>query len=377
MRVLVIDDNYPAPDNLYGDVFAHVRVKEYLNAFPQTVVAACLSRQKDDYNHEGVDVRCVKSIKGLVSLVESYHPDIILIHFATFPIIKEVIFRFNVPFIIWVHGFEALAWYRRLFNFKSLRNFLAYVKGNVIQLFYFRKLIKRSNETGKIHFVFVSEWMKRVAETDCLTRIRNYSIIPNPINDKVFSFKEKSDEHRLKLLMIRPFESKKYGTDIVTEAMIFLKRKEIFDKLFVTVYGKGSTKSKMFQLFGTCPNVSINEGFLTHNQVKELHDAHGVFLALTRQDAQGVSMCEAMSSGLVVISSYNTAIPEFVTHNFSGLLTDNRAHTLAKMIEELVMNPDKFKTISRCASSEIIKKAGIKSVVENEIKLISSFARSQ
>jgi glycosyltransferase involved in cell wall biosynthesis len=370
---LIIDDNYPAPDNLYGDVFAHVRVKEYIKTYPSTLVAACLNKEKADYNYEGVEVKCVNSLEGLVRLIESYRPDIILIHFATFPIIKKVIFRFDLPFIVWVHGFEALGWYRRLFNFKSLRNFLAYIKGNVIQLFYFRKLIKRSNKIGKIHLVFVSEWMKRIAETDCFTKISNYSIIPNPIDDKTFFFKAKSDDDRLRLLMIRPFESKKYGTDIVTDAFILLEKTEIFKKLLITVYGKGSTKSKMFKLFGHLPNVIIKEGFLTHETIKELHDAHGVFLALTRQDAQGVSMCEAMSSGLVVISSNNTAIPEFVTHNFTGLLTDNNAETLAKAIEDLARSPEKFQTISKNASCQIIKKAGIRSVIQKELTLISSF----
>ena len=39
-------------------------------------------------------------------------------------------------------------------------------------------------------------------------------------------------------------------------------------------------------------------------------------------DAQGVSMCEAMASGLPVVSFRIDAVPEFVEHGVSGYLAD-------------------------------------------------------
>ncbi len=50
---------------------------------------------------------------------------------------------------------------------------------------------------------------------------------------------------------------------------------------------------------------------------------YGVFLSPTRMDAQGVMMCEVMASGLLTISSDNTAIPEFIVDEQNGILIDN------------------------------------------------------
>lgn len=370
MRLLLIDDNYPSEDNLYGDVFAHVRVKEYIKAFSQIIVAASLSTKKPDYIYEGVKVKSVGSIHGLIDLMENYKPNVVLIHFATFPIIRKIIFRYDLPYIIWVHGFEALGWYRRLFNFKSIVHFLKYIKGNVIQLYYFRKLVKRSNKGANIHFVFISNWMRKIAEADCLIRVKKYSIIPNPINNELFSPEEKQTELRKRILMIRPFYSKKYGTDIVTKAMKILKTKPFFNELHFTIYGKGSTKSELSKFFDDDDGVVVRDGFLTQGNIRKLHQEHGIFLSITRQDAQGVSMCEAMSSGLVVITSDNTAIPEFVEHNRSGILTDNQPQTVATAIEYLYHNPEKFQKIGKNASDSIITKSGIEMVIRQETDLI-------
>lgn len=371
MRVLVIDDNYPADDNLYGDVFAHVRVKEYLKHFNDVKVVASLGIEKPDYIFDGVRVTCAGSVDNLYKLIVSYKPDRILIHFASFPIINKIILKYPCKYIIWVHGAEALGWYRRLFNLKNgLVSFSRYIAANTIQILTFRKLIKFSNKRNDISFVFVSEWMKRITEADCQIKVRNSYIVPNPINDTLFFPEEKSPELRKKILMIRPFYSKKYGTDIVTKAMLILKDKDFFKDLEFTIYGKGAKHSKMNKYFSNYSNVGIFDKFLSQAEIKEKHSSNGVFLSITRQDAQGVSMCEAMSSGLLTISSDNTAIPEYVHDNYSGVLINNKPYQLAEKIEQIYKNPEFFQQISRQGSKSIIEKAGLHNVIEKELDII-------
>ena len=376
MRLLIIDEDYPSPTNLYGDVFAHVRVKAYKNYFEDVLVVAAL-KDKERYTYEGVDVICPGSVKGMHDQIVAYNPDIILIHFATHPIITGIIEKINKPYVIWVHGYEALAWYRRLFNYKKLVDFLYYVKGNMIQLYHYRRLIKKANKSNHIHFVFVSNWMKKIAQFDCAVRVKNYHIIPNPIDNRLFYPVTKDPSLRKRILLIRPFYSKKYATDIVTDAMVELSNMDFFEDLHFTVYGKGSTSSRMFRLFGSRKNVSIKEGFLTQQQIKQLHDEHGIFMALTRQDAQGVSMCEAMSSGLVILTSNNTAIPEFVTHRESGFVTNNDPKQVAAVIKELYENPQLFMEISKKGSEAIIDKAGVEEVTQKEVQLIRSLGKTE
>ena len=75
-------------------------------------------------------------------------------------------------------------------------------------------MIQFSNRNKKIHFAFVSDWMRRVTEIDTgLTKINNYSIIHNGINTQLFNYQKKTAEQRKKILLIRSFNSKKYAND--------------------------------------------------------------------------------------------------------------------------------------------------------------------
>ena len=85
------------------------------------------------------------------------------------------------------------------------------------------------------------------------------------------------------------------------------------------IYGDGDlfeTENKPLEKF---KNVHLYKKFLKQSEIKALHDQHGIFIASTRWDSQGVSRDEAMSSGLVPITNSVSAIPEFVDEN-SGIL---------------------------------------------------------
>src|SRR5699024_10974104 len=118
-------------------------------------------------------------------------------------------------------------------------------------------------------------------------------------------------------------------------------------------------------------NLHINKVFLPQDEITNLYYDFVVFLCPTRWDSQGVSMCEAMSSGLVLVSNNNTAIPEFITHNISGLLAENESsQDLAYQIERLYYNPDLFAYLSENAASSIRVIADENIVINNELDVI-------
>jgi glycosyltransferase involved in cell wall biosynthesis len=80
-------------------------------------------------------------------------------------------------------------------------------------------------------------------------------------------------------------------------------------------------------------------------------------------------MCEAMSSGLVPITSDNTAIPEFVQDLKSGFLTKN-AIEVASAIELMYYKPELFQSISQQAAYFINHKCSIESIVSKELNII-------
>jgi glycosyltransferase involved in cell wall biosynthesis len=118
-------------------------------------------------------------------------------------------------------------------------------------------------------------------------------------------------------------------------------------------------------------NVKLISGFLSNEEIPLKHLQNGVFLCPTRQDAQGVSMCEAMSSGLVPVTSNNTAIPEFVEDKYSGFLNVNTPVKFADSIEFIFNNPKRFLKISKNASIAITNKCSSSLVSKLELDLFT------
>jgi glycosyltransferase involved in cell wall biosynthesis len=319
------------------------------------------------YEYEGISV-IEGDNKTLIHFMNQNHKmyDLVLIHFINIEMIKTLFqLNYKLNLLVFIHGYEALAWYRRLFDINI--NFYKYIFKNTIQLASLRKFIKFSNHN--VNFIFVSEWMKNITEKDTQTTINKYYIIPNPVNNDMFNFSRKTEEHRKKILSIRPYSSKKYANDLTIDAIIKLSKKEYFNDLYFELYGQGKLFSTLTSKVKNFKNVKVFNKFLSQEEIAKKHKEFGIFLCPTRQDSQGVSMCEAMSSGLVPITSNNTAIPEFVYHNYSGILTNN-VDEIADWIENLYLNTDKFLQLSYNASTTITDICGKNYITAKEIDIM-------
>ena len=87
----------------------------------------------------------------------------------------------------------------------------------------------------------------------------------------------------------------------------------------------------------------------------------------TRQDAQGVSMCEAICSGLVPIVSNNTAIPEFADEEFGYLCSNVKDY--AEAIKELYYNSSSFLEKSK-NTKKLANRISNNVIINEELDLI-------
>ncbi|MDD4083630.1 MAG: glycosyltransferase family 4 protein [Sphaerochaetaceae bacterium] len=372
IKYLIITPGYPSENNIYNNAFIHTRVKQYKKRGLKIVVFS-LSNSKDDmYIYENVEV-IEGNYKKLQKILKTNSFPKILVHFG-FKKILKTIYK-NSPrskLFIWVHGVEALGWYRRFFIFdiRKPHRFFGYIFINTFQLIFLHYFI-RNKKVDKT-FVFVSEWMKEVMEKDSLSfgKIKKYHIIPNVVGNKLFNYVEKKEIDRYNILSIRPYNSKKYANDLSVKAILLLSKKDFFTKLNFSFYGDGKLFDKTLRPLKNFKNINIYKKFLNQEEISNIHKKHGIMLIPTRQDAQGVSMCEAMSSGLVPITSNNTAIPEYVKKN-CGFLTKNYKE-IAESIEELYNNSKKFILFSKRASNHIQKLCSPDEVINKEIDIISN-----
>jgi glycosyltransferase involved in cell wall biosynthesis len=92
-------------------------------------------------------------------------------------------------------------------------------------------------------------------------------------------------------------------------------------------------------------------------------------------DAQGVSRDEAMSSGLVPITSNVAAIPEFVDDACGFMAPLDDASGLAAAIETLYHDPARFERMSAAAASRVRGQSGPEQTTGRELALIREAMR--
>ena len=373
MRIAVIVDNYLTANDLYANGFIHQRIKEYNKRFECTVLS---SNTDIDYIYEGVEIKSAKDLQAIRNILNAEQFDKIIVHFVKWWLIDYLIYENRLPTLIWVHGYETLSWLRYHFSFKPasfLRPsfYIDFIFYNLKQRYYVRKLIRQSNKSSQISFIFVSDWMKRACEWDTFTKVKYFHIIPNPIDTEKFTRSEKGPELASKILLIRSFNSRKYANDIAINAIQILSTHDLFQNLEISIFGKGKDFSKLTSKLKEFKNINITNSFLNPDEIKDQHEKHGIFLCPTRMDAQGVSMCEAMASSLVVITSNNTAIPEFIDHNVNGILTSS-PRQIAEQIINLNNNPERFCSLSQAATEKVVGSIDHKTVINKELGLIMS-----
>lgn len=362
-RFVLITPKYASPKAPNEMGFIHSRVKAYIKN-GHSVDVFVPSNKSESYDFEGVKVKWIDAAKIqeiLNSSTDKY--DGILIHFLNKTIMDIVGDRVCY---IWVHGFEALSWKRRLFNV-SYKLPIQIIE-NMIRLYQYKNYAKHH---PKSKFIFVSSWMHDITCSDIKFNIENYEIVPNYINSDIFTYEPKNKGDRKKILLLRSFANRKYANDISVKIIKELSKKSYFNELEISVYGKGKLFEKLTKPLCAYSNVQIHNQFFTQEEVAKLHKKFGVFLCPTRQDAQGVSMCEAMSSGLIPLTSNSTAIPNFVENNIEGFLCDNKdIETFINAYESIYYDEEKFLKMSKEAAMRVRRQCSYDYTIKRELEII-------
>lgn len=369
MRCFVISGiGYPSAADPYRGGFIHSRMKAYTTRGVECqVFTTNRGAGNTDYVHEGIPV-AVGDFEHCVDLVSKLNPDRILVHFLSTFSTRILRWFPEIPAVVWVHGFEALSWRRRLYNI-SIDYPLKVVK-NIVRRAALRRFFTR-NPRANVSVLFVSQWMRRVAQTDVRYPFSGSSIVPNPVDSKLFAFERKSSGMVTRVLLLRPFSSRKYATDIALKAIGIVLRDPSGVSFRFSVYGTGRLFASQTRAFRSHPQVSLHNRMLHHAEMPKVFSEHGVILIPTRQDAQGVTMCEAMMSGLVPVTSPVDAIPEFVDQGESGLM-GRSARDLARHLLDLAADGSRYQRLSAGAHAAMMRKASAADVTDRELAIIAS-----
>ena len=138
------------------------------------------------------------------------------------------------------------------------------------------------------------------------------------------------------------------------------------------VYGQGKLYQSYLKLINkTKSNTDLKVGALSHSEIPKLLSKYSLFIAPSRVEAQGVSMCEAMSCGLPIIASNIGGIPEFVRDGVDGFLVNsNDPKALFEAIKKLVSDKDLLIRLGKNARENVMNVCSGKIVLEKEISIL-------
>ena len=370
---VVVADHYPSYDDLYRYMFVHKRNLLYKE---QSLVTdmLCINMWGDNGYREFENMNVTDGgAEKLTAVLENGRIKTVCVHFLN-PYLWSVLKNYldEIKLIVWSHGSDIQPWHRRLFNYKTDADIENAKKASVTRENLWKEVFEYS-EKHNIHFVYVSKFFKKQIEEDYGVNLDGRcSIIHNCIDIDLFSYVKKEPEQRFNIMSVKSFSTLTYANDITQKAIEILSREKEFSQMTFDLYGDGERFDTDTANLKKFSNVHLHRGFLTQSQIAEIHKSHGIYIATTRMDTQGVSRDEAMSSGLVPVANAVAAIPEFVNEDCGILAPAEDAQAVAEGILKLVRNPELFMQMSQNAAEHIRNKTSQKYTINKEVDLIIS-----
>lgn len=181
---------------------------------------------------------------------------------------------------------------------------------------------------------------------------QNTRIIPNAIQMENYPFKKRED-FQPKLLWVRRFQ-KRYNPVMALEVLLLLKKDYPNAKLCMVGPDKDGTM-KTCKKFAVKHQLDIEfTGKLKKKAWAKLSKDYDFFINTTNIDNTPISVIEAMSLGLAVVSTNVGGMCVLIKNNDDGVLVPvNNAQHMAGEIDKLIKHPEKAKPLTENARKKV------------------------
>jgi len=218
--------------------------------------------------------------------------------------------------------------------------------------------------------IFVSNFLKKLAEQDMGSYSLNSKIIHNFIDTEFFSPVKSKNYKSNKVLLISSFGGHNYANDIALDAIKKIAGSKLFQNTQFTICGFGKYYSELTRWAEFYENVTLINRYLNKDEMLKLYSKNNIFLAPTRFDTQGVTLGEAMSSALACITNESTAIPEFVDKNCALLVPENNPNAFASALKKLLGDAELKKKLGLAARSRVKEQCGYEATLSKELDTV-------
>ncbi|MDR8394068.1 glycosyltransferase [Aliifodinibius sp. S!AR15-10] len=161
--------------------------------------------------------------------------------------------------------------------------------------------------------------------------------IPNVVDTELFFYEEKtSDDLPVDLLMVMNYQNSQKRPEMLLQALSRLPG-ELHQKFRLTMIGRGNNKVETkayWDELGLQSEIRFT-GELAKEKVAEAMRGADYFVQPTNMETFGVTVAEALCSGLPCLVSNAGALPELVDKK-SGVLLENRVDDWVKALKDIL-----------------------------------------
>ena len=205
-------------------------------------------------------------------------------------------------------------------------------------------------------------------------------VIYSGVDTNRFSFKERKFDfnNQIRLLSMGRLVEKK-GFAYTLQALSHLVRQ--FPHIRLTIIGDGPEKENLKRLAHELrlEHVVTVIPALNHDRLKEHFRNSDIFVlpsvTALNGDQEGIPnvLKEAMLTGMPVVSTVHSGIPELIANNKTGMAVPERdPNALSSAIADLIQNPDKCKALGSGGRDIVLRKFDNKLIIDQLIKLYES-----
>lgn len=360
MKIAIITSRYPSTKLPYNHMFVHARCVEMQDQ-GISVEVYVPSKTPKQYYFEKVSVQRLPA-DAIISKIKGV--DAVYLHLLNltpfiavdgWPIYRHIL-KNNIPFALYVHGSEVQKYTSRFYEFNYRpTDLLKWLKKDFWAIPKMRKFVKQTLNRDNAKYIFPSLWMKEEAERNLGIKLKDSEIIPNGIDTGFFEFHNQFANSK-KIVTIRSLSSKVYDIEKTIRILTYLPKEYTLDIYGTGIYLKQYQKS--IDKKGLGNRVKIIPRFVDKTAMKALFRNYGIFVSTTKMDSQGITMLEAMASGLLVASTDNSSKREFITDPETGIL-GNEPKDIAQKIIAITKDEARFAQVTmagRDSLSNIEKK---------------------
>lgn len=278
--------------------------------------------------HPGFRRRRYPLKRGL-ALLDRPEYDAIVCHFGPAGVMMQQmkdIGLIDAPIVTIFHGYD-------------VTNYLERVPAN-----FYDDLFAR----GDLFLPISDRWRRRLAELGCPEERTRLQRLGTNLDTFQFARRRPADGEPLRIMSVARLVEKK-GIEFGIRAMARLKAAGV--PVVYDVIGDGPLRADLDRVVDETATADVVNflGARSHDVVARLMAEHHVLLVPSVTDAQGgmegipVAIMEAMASGLLVVASRHSGIPEIVHHDENGLLAPERDdEALARNLGAALADPGRW-----------------------------------